>query len=155
MAAKQHLVELRDDERPTLEALTRHGVAPARRIRRARILLMADGDHPDRRIAEAVGCCVATVENLRRRFARDRLGALDDRPRPGAARLLDAKGEAILVEVARSVPPDGRKAWTLRLLADRLVALEAVDAVSEETVRRALKKTVSSPGSSSAGASPR
>jgi transposase len=146
MAAKRHLVQLTDDERRTLEALSARGVAPARRVRRARILLLADRDHPDRAIAEAAGCCVATVENVRRRFAAERLGALDDRPRPGAAPILHATGEAVLVEVARSVPPDGRGTWTLRLLADRLVALEVVEAISEETVRRTLKKPGSSRG---------
>ena len=138
---KLHPVELTDDERRTLEALTRRGAAGARRIRRARSLLLADQGLPDRRIADAVGCCVATVENLRRRFARDRLGALDDRPRPGAARTLDGKGEALLGELAKSTPPAGRAAWSLRLLAERLVELQVVEAISEETVRRALKKT--------------
>lgn len=138
---KLHPVELTDEERRTLEVLTQRGVAGARRIRRARTLLLADRGLPDTRIAAAVGCCVATVENLRRRFARDRLGALDDRPRPGAARVLDAKGEALLGELARSAPPQGRATWSLRLLADRLVGLQVVDAISEETVRRALKKT--------------
>ncbi len=146
MAAKRHLVQLTDDERRELEALTERGVASARRIRRGRILLLADRSHPAAAIAAAAGCCVATVENVRRRFAAERLGALDDRPRPGAAPILDAKGEAVLVEVARSVPPDGRGTWTLRLLADRLVALAVVGAISEETVRRTLKKTGSSHG---------
>ena len=138
---KLHPVELTDEERQRLREFTRTGTAAARRIRRARTLLLADQGLPDRRIAEAVGCCVATVENLRRRFARDRLGALDDRPRPGAARTLDAKGEAVLGELAKSTPPQGRATWSLRLLADRLVELQVVEAISEETVRRALKKT--------------
>ena len=137
---KLHPVELSDDER-RLHDLTRSGTAAARRIRRARTLLLADQGLPDRRIAAAVGCCVATVENLRRRFAAEGLAALADRPRPGAARVLDAKGEALLEELARSAPPAGRATWSLRLLADRLVELQVVEAVSEETVRRALKKT--------------
>ena len=146
---------LTDDEREQLRALTRRGTTSARRIRRARVLLLAADGLPDRRIAEAVGCCVATVENVRRRFAAARLGALDERPRPGAARALDGKGEALLVGLARSAPPRGRATWTLRLLADRLVELGAVEAISEETVRRALKKTGASPGRRSNGASPR
>ena len=138
---KLHPVELTDDERRTVEALTQRGVASARRIRRARSLLLAHQGLPDRRIADAVGCCVATVENLRRRFGRERLGALDDRPRPGAARTLDGKGAAVLGELAKSTPPAGRATWSLRLLAERLVELQVVEAISEETVRRTLKKT--------------
>jgi transposase len=138
---KLHPVELTDAERQQLLHLTRSGTAAARRIRRARTLLLAEQGLPDARIAAAVGCCVATVENLRRRFARDRLGALDDRPRPGAARVLDVKGEAVLGELAKSTPPQGRATWSLRLLAERLVELQVVDAISEETVRRTLKKT--------------
>jgi transposase len=138
---KLHPVELTDEERRHLHDLTRTGTAAARRIRRARTLLLADQGLPDRQIAAAVGCCVATVENLRRRFARDRLGALDDRPRPGAAPILDNKGAAVLGELAKSTPPQGRATWNLRLLADRLVELQVVDAISEETVRRTLKKS--------------
>jgi len=143
---KLHPVTLTDDERQQVLQLTRTGTAAARRIRRARTLLLADQGVPDTGIAPAVGCCVATVENLRRRFARDRLGALDDRPRPGATPLLDSKGEAVLGELAQSTPPQGRATWSLRLLADRLIALQVVETISEETVRRCLKKNGCRPG---------
>ena len=152
---KLHEVALTADERRQLQAPTRAGTDSARRIRRARTLLLAADGLPDRRIAAAVGCCVATVENLRRRFARGRLGALEERPRPGAARKLDGKGEAVLVGLAKSTPPAGRATWSLRLLADELVELGSVEAIAEETVRRALKKTGSSPGRPSNGASRR
>ena len=138
---KLHPVELTDEERRQLHELTRTGTAAARRIRRARTLLLADQGLPDRQIAAAVGCCVATVENLRRRFARERLGALADRPRPGAIPVLDSKGAAVLGNLAKSTPPQGRATWSLRLLAERLIELQVVDAISEETVRRTLKKT--------------
>jgi transposase len=154
MVRKQHVVELTDAERRSLLDLTRRGVAAARRLRRARILLLAAEGLPDRRVAEAVGCCVATAENVRRRFAAERLAALDERPRPGAAPKLDAKATATLVGLACTAPPAGRATWTMRLLADRLVELGQVDAVSDETVRRTLKKTTSSPGRRSSGASP-
>lgn len=149
---KRHAVALDDDERRTLVDLTRRGAAPARRIRRARALLLAGDGTPDAAVAAAVGCCVATVENLRRRFAAERLGALDDRPRPGAAPKLDGKAEALLVATACSAPPAGRATWTMQLLADRLVEVGAVDRISDETVRRALKKTTSSRGSAASGA---
>ena len=151
---KRHEVNLTDAERRQLHALTRRGRARARRIRRARTLLLADEGRPDREIAAAVGCCVATVENPRRRFAAAGLGALDDRPRPGATPKLDGKAEALLVATACSAPPAGRAAWTMRLLADHLVEVGLVGAISDETVRRTLKKTTSGPGGRSSGASP-
>ena len=154
MAKRVHAVELTAEERRALEGLTSRGHASARRIRRARSLLLADTGLPDRQVAAAVGCCVATVENVRRRFAAERLGALDERPRPGAARKLDGPATATLVGLACTTPPAGRAAWTMQLLADRLVELGVVDAVSDETVRRTLKKTSSSPGRRSNGACP-
>lgn len=80
--------------------------------------------------------------------------ALVDRPRPGAAPLLDGKAEATLVALACTTPPGERATWTMQLLADRLVALAVVDGISDETVRRTLKKTTSNPGSARSGASP-
>jgi transposase len=154
MAKKLHEVDLTDDERDRLRALTRRGAASARRIARARVLLLAGDGWPDRHVAEAVGCCVATVENLRRRFAAERLAALEERPRPGAAPKLDGKATATLVGLACTAPPAGRATWTMQLLADKLVELGAVEAISDETVRRTLKKTNSSPGARSNGASP-
>jgi putative transposase len=151
---KTHTVRLSDDERRRLRDFTTAGVASAREIRRARVLLLADEDRPDIAIADAVGCCVATVERLRRRCAADGVEAtLVDRPRPGATPLLDGKAEAVLVALACTDPPGERETWTMQLLADRLVALDVVDRISDETVRRTLKKTTSNPGSARNGAS--
>ena len=150
---KQHRVELTGDERTRLVAFTTTGIAAARELRRARILLLAAEDRRDAEVAAAVGCCSATVERVRRRCATAGVeAARRDRPRPGAAPLLDGKGTAYLVALACSDPPAGEAAWTLRLLADRLVALEVVERISDETGRRALKKTTSSPGSARSGA---
>lgn len=115
------------------------------------LLLAADG-----LTDAAVGCCVATVERLRRRCAAEGAdAAVRDRPRPGAAPRLDGKAEALLVASACSAPLAGRESRTMRLLADRLVEAGAVGAISDETVRRTLKKSSSSPGRSASGASPR
>ena len=154
MAKKLHAVELTDGERRALLDLTRRGTASARRIRRARVLLLAADGLPDRAVAAAVGCCVATVENVRRRFAAERLAALEERPRPGAAPKLDGKATACLVGLACAAPPAGRATWTMQLLADKLVELGQVAAISDETVRRTLKKTTSSPGGRSGGCWP-
>jgi hypothetical protein len=67
-------------------------------------------------------------------------GALNERPRVGGKRKLDQKGEAVLETLAHSKPPDGRKRWTLHLLADRLVELKVVESISHETVRQEVKK---------------
>src|SRR5262249_53806276 len=119
-----------------------------------RVLLLADEDRLDAAIADAVGCCVATVERIRKRCAAAGVeAALADRPRPGAVPLLDGKGEAVLVALACTAPPDERETWTMQLLAERLVALDIVDRISDETGRRTLKKTTSNRGSARSGAS--
>ena len=90
---------------------------------------------------------LSTVHRTRQRFVEGGLAwALNERPRPGGRRTLDGKQEALLVAWACSTPPGGRKAWTMHLLADRLMTLQVVDTISDETVRRTLKKTTSSPG---------
>lgn len=84
----------------------------------------------------------ATVERIRKRFVELGVaGALTERPRPGAKAKLDGKAEATLVAWACSTPPDDRKHWTMQLLADKLVELKLVDSISDETIRRTLKKT--------------
>jgi transposase len=139
---KQYEVVVTDEERAQLVAFTTKGIAAAREVRRARILLLAAEGRRDREVADAVGCCVGTVARVRRRCAEAGVeAALQEHPRPGAAPLLDGKGEAFLVALACTDPPPGTSAWTMQLLAERLVALDIVDQISDETVRRTLKKT--------------
>ncbi len=153
---KKYRLVLSDAERQHLTAFTRKGVASARELRRARILLLAASGHADARIAEAVGCCTETVSRTRRRCAQEGVAAaLHDRTRPGGAPRLDDAAEAVLIALACSDGPAGRGTWTMQLLADRLVALGVVDQISDETVRRTLKKTTSSPGNVRSGASAR
>jgi transposase len=148
MPAKRYVVTLTADERRQLEALTRAGKRSARTVTRARVLLLADqGDGgpgwEDRRVAEALGCGHRTVERVRERFVTDGLdAAITHKPqdKPSRTPVLDGKAEAKLVALACAATPDGRKAWTLRMLADKLVELEVVESVSHETVRRVLKK---------------
>ena len=156
---KVYRVTLTADEREQLEALFRGGRVAALRLTRARILLKADqgADGPalsDAAIAEALGVAVNTVANVRRRFVERGLeGALARKPqdRPSKVRILDGRAEAPLAAAACSEPPAGRAGWTLQLLADRLVELRIVEAVSADTVGRCLKKTTSSRGKSSNG----
>ncbi len=141
MAAK-YLVTLTDEERAQLLALTKKGTASARTLTRAHILLQANAGTPDGVIATALHIGTATVERTRKRFVEEDLdAALREHPRPGGRRKLEGKPEAFLIALACSTPPDGRQHWTMQLLADKLVELKHVESISDETVRRTLKKT--------------
>lgn len=152
---KRHVVELTDDERAALEQLA--AVPLTRRQRyRAQILVRADAGDSDEEIADEAGVSIGTVANVRRRFTAGGIdAALNDRPRPGAAPVLDGKAEAIVIATACSPVPEGRAKWTARMLANRLVELQVVEGVSEDTILRVLKKVTSSPGRRSRGACPR
>ena len=145
---KKYAVSLGDGQRAELDRVVRSGVWPARKVAHARVLLGADDGETDAEVAEAVGVAVATVERVRKRFAEGGLEAsLDRRPQPPRPRkkALDGAGEARLIALACSPPPLGRAVWTMQLLADKLVELEVVDSISDETVRLALKKTRAAP----------
>lgn len=139
---KIYVVNLTTDEREELQGLIKKGTHGARTVARAPILLHADEGKTDGEIAAALHVGRATVERIRKRFVTGNVArALTEDPRPGQAHKLDAKGEAYLIATTCSTPPLGRTTWTMHLLADRLVALEIVPRISDETVRRTLKKT--------------
>jgi transposase len=152
---KQYCVVLSDDERQILETQCRDGRLSFRQLRRARTLLLADEGETDEAIAEQLDTHRSNVERTRKRFCQNGLAAaLGERPRTGRPAKLDGKAEALVVALACSQAPEGQTRWTLRQLAEHLVALEVVDEVSDETVRRVLKKTSSSRGRSGRGACP-
>jgi transposase len=137
---------LNDKERAELEQLIRAGVNSARVIGRARTLLLLDRSQGKKRtiqeVADAAMVSPGTVSNLKRRYFEGGIaGALYDKPRPGAKRKVDGEVEARLIALACSDPPEGYERWTLRLLANELIALEVVEYVSHVTVREVLKKT--------------
>lgn len=150
---KKYMVKLKRDERKRLLTLVQHGKGSAKMLTHARILLKADQTKgqpgwTDEAIHDAFDVSVATVERVRQRYVRSGLDAAvkrHARSRERAQRL-DGKQEAHLIALACSEPPTGHERWTLRLLADRMVALEYVDELSHETVRRTLKKMNSSHG---------
>jgi transposase len=145
--AKRYIVTLTEDERTCLLALTKKGKIAARKLTRAHILLQADTGDMDAAIAAALHVSIATVERVRKRCVEEGLeAALNERPRPGGQRKLNGKQEAFLIALACSTPPEGRTSWTMQLLAHQLVERRAIDAISDETVRRTLKKTSSSRG---------
>ena len=145
--AKRYVVELTEEERAQLQAVGKKGKVVARRLRRAQLLLLAAEGYTETEIAAALHVGVSTVERIRQRFVEGGIEwASTERPRPGGAPKLQGKDEAFLIATACSTPPRGRAHWTLQLLADRLVAVGVVEASSDETIRRTLKKTRSSRG---------
>jgi hypothetical protein len=144
---KKYIVRLSDEERLVCQEVVKKLKGSSQKVRRAQILLKADADGPnwiDGRIAEAYGCRVQTIENLRKRLVTEGFEtALNGikRESPPTAPLLDGEAEAKLIALRLGKPPAGYGRWTLHLLADQLVALEVVDSISHETVRQTLKKT--------------
>ena len=135
----RYRVTLTQYERNELRALLGGGKHPARKLKRAQILLAADAGVGDEDIAVSVGVGGSTVYRTKRRFVEGNLErALSEEPRPGAERKLTGKEEALLVATACSSPPAGRARWTLELLADALVKLTEHENLSRETVRRRL-----------------
>ena len=145
---KKYIVTLTEPERQVLQAMLSRGKAAARKLAHARILLKADASEgrpawSDDEIAEGLEVGRATVERVRKEFVEEGFEAALERRRSRRQyqRKLDGDGEAHLIALACSPAPEGRSRWTLRLLADRMVALEQVDHLSYETVRGVLKKT--------------
>jgi transposase len=137
----RYRVTLTQYERDELGGLLSGGKNPARKLKRAQILLAADAGVSDEDIALSVGVGGSTVYRTKRRFVEGNLErALSEEPRPGAERKLTGREEALLVATACSSPPMGRARWTLKLLADALVKLTAHESLSRETVRRRLEE---------------
>jgi transposase len=145
--AKRYMVELTEEERTQLQAIGKKGKVVARRLRRAQLLRLAADGYAETEIAAALQVGVRTVERIRKRFVEGGVEwALTERQRPGGTPKLQGKDEAFLIATACSTPPSGRTHWTLQLLADRLVEVGVVETVSNETIRRTLKKTRPSRG---------
>jgi len=147
MPAKLYHVTLTEEEREELTAITSKGRGNARRITRARLLLLADekrsdGGWKDADITQALGVSQRTVERVREKCVELGVEAAlnHTRPRQKKDKILDGAAEARLVQIACSQTPDGREHWTLQMLADKLIELEIVKTVSYETVRTTLKK---------------
>jgi homeodomain-containing protein len=150
---KTHSVTLTKEQRQSLLDLITTGTTAAHTLAHARILLKADAGEEgpawtDAAIAEALETSVPTVERVRARFAKEGLEAALRRRIPSRVhtRRLDGAGEAHLIALSCSEPPAGQEHWSLRLLAERMVEMQYVGAISHETVRQALKKTNSSRG---------
>jgi Homeodomain-like domain len=158
--AKRYVVTLNPDERKELEALTTSGKSSRNKVVKAFILLKADeseqGDAwTDQRISDAYHISVSTVEQTRERFVEGGIeGALNRRPSSRAyRRKIEGEEEAHLIALACSTPPEGRSVWTMQLLADKMVELNYVDSVSDETVRQVLNRNELKPWQKKSGVS--
>jgi transposase len=157
----QYRIELNEEQRASLQDITRNGRAPAKKIRHAQVLLWSDQNRPEgyltrEVIAERLQMHVNTVDRIRKRFVLEgEAPALNRKKRetPPVPPKIDGRVEAHLVAICCSKAPEGRTHWTLQLLADELKKRRLVTQVCVETVRKALKKTNCSPGESSVGAS--
>ena len=150
---QKYIIKLTETERSQLKEMISSGEASARQIRRAYILLKSDSNKEGpnwnyQAICEAYDVSSLTVYNVRKSYAEGGLKRAIFRKKPDRVyeRRLDGEGEARLVALACSDPPDGYESWSLRLLQDRLIRLEVVESISHETIRQTLKKTISNPG---------
>ena len=138
---KKYVVQLTDEQREYLNSLINKGTNSARKIKRANILLLSEQQKKAKEISQILNTNIQSVYNIRKRFVLSGLDkALNEDSRPGAPSKLDAKGEAYAIATACSDTPEGRICWTMQMIADKLVELEYVDSISDETVRLRLKK---------------
>lgn len=154
MSQKRYMVELSEEERARLAAITQSNKRIARKKRvRAQVLLKVDEGKQgpawtDERAAEAFDIHITTIHSIRKQLVLeglDRTLERKERAEPARKRIFDEGKEKELLAIAASDPPDGRARWTLHLLADQVVRLDIVDSVSHETVRKVLKKGICNP----------
>jgi transposase len=139
---KTYMVTLKDGDEAKLQQYLRKGVASARSLTRARILLMTTEGRSDNEIQNTLHVSRSTICRIRKRYCTEGLEfAIYEKPRCGAPTKIDGRVEAELTLLACSDPPEGRSRWTLELLADRVVELGTVDSISSMSVHRVLKKT--------------
>jgi len=147
MSRKNHCVKLNEHQRQYLQKIVESGKDKARKITRCRVLLLADEakGKTDEEISDALGVCLATIFNIRRRYHREGLErAIEEAPRSGQPPKFNGRSMAKITTIACSKPPEGHARWSLRLLADQVVELDIVETISYNSVRNILKKTNSS-----------
>lgn len=140
---KQHIA-LSESDRTYLQNLIKKGSLPAKTYKRALALLELDRGRTFTDVAKTVGVVIQTASTWAKKYQKSGLEFLVDKPRPGRPTVIDGLQRAKVTALACSEPPTGYGRWSLRLLADKAVELEYVDAISYGEVRRILKKTTSS-----------
>jgi transposase len=145
MGRKQlYEVRLTEQERIELLKMVSKGKHSAREIKRAQILLKSDLNNgegrEDKEVAEALGVTHETIHNVRRRFCERGLDGIEQKKGAGRPRIVDGDLEAQIIAIACSQAPKGRVKWTLRLIADKVVAVKDLEDLSHQTVHNVLKK---------------
>lgn len=140
---KEH-VQLSEVHRTYLQNLLKKGSLPAQTYKRAMALLELDRGRTFTEVAQIVGVVIQSVSSWAKKYQESGLDFLTDKPRPGRPTVIDGLQRAKITALACSDPPEGYERWNLRLLADKAVELELVDAISYGEVRLILKKTNSS-----------
>lgn len=144
---KKYIVRLSAEEKLILEDIVKKLKGGSQKAMRAKILLKADvngQDWADEKIAEAYGCWVRTVENVRKRLVTEgfEMTLHGKRPsKPPRKKVLSGEQEAQLIAMRLGSPPAGYGSWTLNLLKNQMIELEIVETISHETIRQTLKKT--------------
>lgn len=147
MSTQKHLVQLSKKQRKKLKALSQRGKVSARKLTRARILLLADenrssGPMTDAQIADILSVGLATIGRIRHRFAKEGMdSALNEKPRPGRPEKFSPTQRAKVTALACSTPPEGNSQWSMRLIAENLVELDFVPSITHTSVANILKKT--------------
>lgn len=132
---------MKENEHNTLTELLKKGTHSARKLRRARILLLAHSEKQNKEIARILGTSVSSVYRIKRRYTEGGIDhALNENKRPDTFRKLTGSEEALLIATACSEPPLGRAKWTLQLLADKLIVLSDLSSISAKTIGRRLKE---------------
>ncbi len=152
MRTRQYKVILNDEEKQYLQKYVRSGKRTASSITRVRILIMASEPKSDEEISKALSVCTTTVFNIRKRYNTEGMQeVVKGKASPGRPSGLDMKAEATMIAIACSQAPEGYAGWTMQMIADKMIELTVVETISDETVRRHLKKAKSSRGSRSSG----
>ena len=150
MRKAKYLVKLDELEIRKLQDMQIKGRHSAREQRRARVLLLAHEGKKNKEIVISTGLSEQAIIKIKKRFCEEGL-ELQDKPRSGQPSKIDKRTESYLMALACSPAPEGRDVWTMQLLADNLIEMQVVDSISDETVRRHLKKMNLSPGLRNSG----
>jgi transposase len=144
MRTRKYKIKLSTEEQKQLEGIIKKGKHPAREIRRANILLQLNGEKPLKEVAESSHCGLATVYKVSKQYVEEGMGAVLKRKRrtvPPVPAKVNGDEEAKIIALSCSEPPEGYGKWTVRLLSERIVALEIMPSISYSTVWRVLKET--------------
>ena len=147
MRTKKHKVYLKPDQRKELEKIVSRGKHTATIVKRANILLCLDENTgpvmKQDEIAKVLIVSTVTIMNISKQFVQEGLESvlnIKKRKTPPIKPIATGEVEAKIIALACSEPPEGRNRWTLRLLESKAVELEIVDAISDNTIGRLLKK---------------